>query len=403
MQLVNGLTRRRMPILQVARPTYEAAIVVHHTEPRMHEHQQDKVLAIRAAMEEYFQIDKLLGHKYTPEIASMTPRRFLRQLREKARTDLRTIVLPEGNVDRMLQAAALIRVQKVAKIAILGTEDDVLGRARLLGVEFDDGVTVIDHLQDPEVEDYVQTIIELRKHKGLPENMARDLMRDPNYFGAMMVHKGRADGMVSGSTTTTQATLRPAFEFIRTAPGCETVSSVFFMCLPGRVLVYGDCAVIPNPTALELAEIALASAGTAAAFGIEPRVAMLSYSTGSSGKGVDVDKVVEATAIVKARNPALLIEGPIQYDAAVDSVVAQTKLPDSLVAGRATVLIFPDLNTGNNTYKAVQRSADVIAIGPILQGLRRPVNDLSRGATVIDIVNTIIVTAIQSQSMVRKR
>ncbi|MEK7704997.1 MAG: phosphate acetyltransferase, partial [Myxococcota bacterium] len=260
-------------------------------------------------------------------------------------------------------------------------------------------VTIVNPRTDREFDDYVKTLLELRKHKGLPEDMARDLlMTDRNYFGTMMVYKGRADGMVSGSTTTTQATLRPAFEFVRTKPGIESVSSIFFMCLPDRVLVYGDCAVIPNPTVQQLAEIALASAETARAFGIEPRVAMLSYSTGTSGKGEDVDRVREATALVRQRNPKLLVEGPIQYDAAIDPVVARTKLPDSKVAGQATVFIFPDLNTGNNTYKAVQRSANAIAIGPVLQGMRKPVNDLSRGATIIDIVNTVIVTAIQAQA-----
>ncbi|MCK5689428.1 phosphate acetyltransferase, partial [Myxococcota bacterium] len=217
------------------------------------------------------------------------------------------------------------------------------------------------------------------------------------YFGTMMVYKNRAQGMVSGSTTTTQATLRPAFEFIKTKPGIKNVSSVFFMCLPDRVLVYGDCAVIPNPTTEQLADIAIASAETASAFGLEPRVAMLSYSTGSSGKGTDVESVRDATEIVKKLKPNLDIEGPIQYDAAVDINVAKTKLPDSKVAGRATVFVFPDLNTGNNTYKAVQRSANAIAVGPILQGLKKPVNDLSRGATIIDIVNTAVVTAIQAQ------
>jgi phosphate acetyltransferase len=259
-------------------------------------------------------------------------------------------------------------------------------------------VSIVDPRSDSHFDEYVGTLVELRKHKGVHEEMARDLMRDRTYFGTMMVYQGRAHGMVSGATTTTQATLRPAFEFVRTKPGFKSVSSVFFMCLPDRVLVYGDCAVIPNPTVEQLAEIALASAETAQAFGIEPRVAMLSYSTGESGKGEDVELVREATKLVQERNPQLCVEGPIQYDAAVDPQVARTKLPDSRVAGRATVFIFPDLNTGNNTYKAVQRSSGAIAIGPVLQGLRKPVNDLSRGATVNDIVNTVIVTAIQAQS-----
>ena len=222
-------------------------------------------------------------------------------------------------------------------------------------------------------------------------------MRDVSYFGTMMVYKGDADGMVSGAVHTTAHTIRPAFEFIRTKPGCSIVSSVFFMCLEDRVLVYGDCAVNPNPTASQLADIAISSAATARTFGIEPRVAMLSYSTGESGTGEDVDRVREATQLVRRLAPDLMVEGPIQYDAAVDASVAKTKIPESQVAGRATVFIFPDLNTGNNTYKAVQRSSGAIAVGPVMQGLKKPVNDLSRGCSVADIVNTVAITAIQAQ------
>ena len=228
---------------------------------------------------------------------------------------------------------------------------------------------------------------------------AQERMRDVSYFGTMLVHTGRADGMVSGAAHTTAHTIRPAFEIIKTVPGVSTVSSVFFMCLPDKVLTYGDCAIVPDPTATELADIAISSAATASAFGIDPRIAMLSYSTGRSGTGADVDKVRVATDLVHERAPELSVEGPIQYDAAVEPSVAATKMPDSEVAGRATVLIFPDLNTGNNTYKAVQRSAGAVAIGPVLQGLRRPINDLSRGALVSDIVNTVAITAIQAQNI----
>ncbi|MDY0049405.1 MAG: phosphate acetyltransferase, partial [Halothiobacillaceae bacterium] len=238
----------------------------------------------------------------------------------------------------------------------------------------------------------------LRQHKGITADFARDLLGDVSYFGTLLVETGRADGMVSGAVHTTQETLRPALEAIRTAPGRKLVSSVFLMCLPDRVLVFGDCAVNPSPSAEQLADIAISSADTALRFGIEPRVAMLSYSTGSSGKGADVEKVREATALARALRPDLPIEGPIQYDAAIDPEVAATKMRGSPVAGRATVFVFPDLNTGNNTYKAVQRAAHAIAIGPVLQGLARPVNDLSRGCTVADIVNTIAITAIQAQS-----
>ena len=249
------------------------------------------------------------------------------------------------------------------------------------------------------IDDYAQTYYLLRKHKGITEDIARDVMGDVSYFGTMMVYKGHADGMVSGAAHTTAHTIRPAFEFIRTRPGCSIVSSVFFMCLEDRVLAYGDCAVNPNPTAQQLADIAISSATTALMFGIEPRVAMLSYSTGESGTGEDVDRVREATRIARKQAPELLIEGPIQYDAAVDASVAKTKMANSQVAGRATVFIFPDLNTGNNTYKAVQRTAGAIAVGPVMQGLNKPVNDLSRGCTVTDIVNTVAITAIQAQNI----
>ena len=239
----------------------------------------------------------------------------------------------------------------------------------------------------------------MRAHKGMTLERARDIVRDVSYFATMMVHAGHADGMVSGAAHSTAHTITPSFEIIKTAPGIKSVSSVFLMCLADRVLVYGDCAVIPDPTVEELAGIAISSAATAAQFGIEPRVAMLSYSTGESGSGADVDKVRAATELVKARRPDLPVDGPIQYDAAVDAAVGAAKLPGSDVAGRATVFVFPDLNTGNNTYKAVQRSAGAVAIGPILQGLNKPVNDLSRGATVRDIVNTVAITAIQAYAL----
>ncbi len=399
MQLVHSLTSGRLPIIQVDELTYKTALQVDRIGPSLEEHQEDKMLAIRHAMEEYVDLDRLFGERITLSKRVVTPKRFLRRLRDKARADKKTIVLPEANVDRILKAAEALRRQDIVDIVLLGDEAQVRKFAKQIGVHLDDGVQIVNPLTDGAVDDYVQTLVELRKHKGLHEAAARDLMRDRTYFATMMVYKGRAHGMVSGATTTTQATLRPAFEFIRTREGFKNVSSVFFMCLPDKVLVYGDCAVIPNPTVEQLAEIALASANTAAAFGIEPRVAMLSYSTGSSGGGEDVDLVRAATALVKEGNPELMVEGPIQYDAAVDAKVAKTKLPDSKVAGQASVFIFPDLNTGNNTYKAVQRSAGAIAIGPVLQGLRKPVNDLSRGATITDIVNTVVVTAIQAQDL----
>jgi phosphate acetyltransferase len=285
----------------------------------------------------------------------------------------------------------------VVELTLLGDVAEIRDRAEKLKVDLAE-VRVVDPARSDRLELYADTYRELRQHKGVSSEIARDVMRDPTYFGTMMVHLGDADGMVSGSINTTAHTIRPAFEFIKTKSGFSLVSSVFFMCLPDRVLVYGDCAVNPNPTAEQLAEIAVASADTAAAFGIEPRVAMLSYATGASGHGIDVDQVRAATKMARERRPDLAIDGPLQYDAAVDAGVARTKLPESSVAGRATVFIFPDLNTGNNTYKAVQRSAGVIAVGPVLQGLRKPVNDLSRGCTVPDIVNTVAITAIQAQA-----
>jgi len=399
MSLVRDLCAGRLPILRVSVPTYETAIAVHAIRPTLGDGQDDKVIAIREAMEEYVDVEELLGNRFTARERVLTPKRFLRSLRDRARAHKQTIVLPEGNVDRILQATDVLRRQDIVDVVLIGDEAELRKYAAQLGVTLDSGVTIVNSATDAHYEEYVATLLELRKHKGLPEDMARDLMTDRTYFGTMMVYKNRAQGMVSGSTTTTQATLRPAFEFVKTRPGIRHVSSVFLMCLPDRVLVYGDCAVIPNPTPEQLADIATASAATAAAFDLEPRVAMLSYSTGASGQGEDVEAVREATRLVRERAPDLLIEGPIQYDAAVDPDVARTKLPNSQVAGRANVFIFPDLNTGNNTYKAVQRSAGAIAIGPILQGLNKPVNDLSRGATVTDIVNTVIVTAIQAQSL----
>jgi phosphate acetyltransferase len=325
----------------------------------------------------------------------VTPMMFEYDLIDRARTQRRRLVLPEGTDDRILRAAEICTRRGVADLTLLGPEDDVRRRARELGLDLT-GVSIVDPATSAWREEFAATYVELRKHKGIAPDLARDLVRDVNYFGTLMVHLGHADGMVSGAAHTTAATIRPAFEIIRTVPGVAVASSVFLMLLADRVLVYGDCAVNPDPNAEQLAGIALSSADTAARFGIEPRVAMLSYSTGTSGTGADVEKVAAATALVRERRPDLPVEGPIQYDAAIDPAVAATKLPDSPVAGRATVFVFPDLNTGNNTYKAVQRSAGAVAVGPVIQGLRKPVNDLSRGATVQDIVNTIAITAIQS-------
>jgi phosphate acetyltransferase len=327
-----------------------------------------------------------------------TPLMFEYQLMERARADRQRIVLPESEDDRILEAAAILLRRGVASLILLGDETTVRARASVLGLDLD-GASVVSPTDPELVEKFASAYAEARAHKGMTLERAREVVTDISYFGTMMVHLGIADGMVSGAINTTAHTIRPALEFIKTKPGVSTVSSVFLMCLADRVLAYGDCAVIPEPTTEQLADIAVSSAETAEQFGIEPRVAMLSYSTGTSGSGAEVERVRAATELVRRRAPDLPLEGPIQYDAAIDPEVARTKLPDSPVAGRATVFIFPDLNTGNNTYKAVQRSAHAIAIGPVLQGLRKPVNDLSRGALVDDIVNTVAITAVQAQAM----
>ena len=336
----------------------------------------------------------------------VTPMMFEHELLERARgTRLREVVLPEGTEERVLRAAEVLLRRNVCHLTLLGDEDAVRKRVAELGLDLGlDGADtgrararVIDPETSPLRDRFAELYAELRKHKGMTLEEAHDIVTDAGYFGTLMVQEGIADGMVSGAVHSTAATIRPAFEVIKTSPGAAVVSSVFFMCLADRVLVYGDCAINRDPDAEQLADIAIRSADTAARFGVEPRIAMLSYSTGDSGSGADVDKVRKATELVRALRPELLVEGPIQYDAAVEPAVAATKLPDSPVAGRATVLIFPDLNTGNNTYKAVQRSAGAVAVGPVLQGLRKPVNDLSRGALVQDIVNTVAITAIQAQ------
>jgi phosphate acetyltransferase len=327
-----------------------------------------------------------------------TPLMFEYQLMERARADRQRIVLPESDDDRILKAAAILLRRGVANLILLGDETKVRARASALGLDLDEA-SIVSPSQPDLVETFAAAYAQARAHKGMTLERAREVVTDVSYFGTMMVHLGLADGMVSGAVNTTAHTIRPALEFVKTKAGVSTVSSVFLMCLADRVLVYGDCAVIPEPTSEQLADIAISSAETAQQFGIQPRVAMLSYSTGTSGSGADVEKVRAATQLVAIRAPDLLLAGPIQYDAAVDPEVARTKLPNSSVAGRATVFIFPDLNTGNNTYKAVQRSAHAIAIGPVLQGLRKPVNDLSRGALVSDIVNTVAITAVQAQGM----
>ena len=326
----------------------------------------------------------------------MTPVMFEYSLFERARADKKHIVLPESEDERILRAAEILLRRQVVDITLLGERRKILADSAALGLDLR-GAKFVDPASSPWTEEFIQEFYELRKHKGVTLDAARDAMSNMAYYGTMMVYDGYADGMVSGAVHTTADTIRPALQIIKAKPGFTIVSSCFFMCLSTRVLVYADCAINPDPNAEQLAEIAIASADTAKTFGIEPIVAMLSYSTGSSGKGQDVDKVRKATEIVRKKRPDLPVEGPIQYDAAIDPEVARKKMPGSQVAGRATVFIFPDLNTGNNTYKAVQRSSGAVAIGPILQGLKKPVNDLSRGCKVPDIINTVAITAIQAQ------
>ena len=395
--LVSGL-KSKLPVITCEQGTYDTARIAADTRGRIAIGSARKIDAALGLMEQYVEPEELIKVLDVKPSEVVTPQMFEYGLITRARSDLKRIVLPEGSDDRILRAAGQLLRRGVVELIILGDPESVTARANELGVDLD-GVELIDPANSELTDEFARIYAELRKHKGMDFEHAQERMRDVSYFGTMLVHTGRADGMVSGAAHTTAHTIRPAFEIIKTVPGVSTVSSVFFMCLPDKVLTYGDCAIVPDPTATELADIAISSAATASAFGISPRVAMLSYSTGRSGTGADVDKVRVATDLVQERAPELSVEGPIQYDAAVEPSVAATKMPDSEVAGHATVLIFPDLNTGNNTYKAVQRSAGAVAIGPVLQGLRRPINDLSRGALVSDIVNTVAITAIQAQNI----
>jgi phosphate acetyltransferase len=395
-RLVAGFGDSGVPVIAVRTDTYETVSAVGGVRGAIGPRSARKIATAIRQFEDHVDHSLLRQRLEVTRSTRTTPLMFEQVLLERARADRRHIVLPEGNDDRVLAAAEQLLLRGVADLTLLGREEEVMARAAALGLALP-GVRVIDPATSSHREEFAETYAELRKHKGVALVQAREMMADSSYFGTMMIHKGLADGMVSGAAHTTAHTIRPAFEFIRTAPGVSLVSSAFLMCLADQVLVYADCAVVPKPDSEQLAEIAISAAATALTFGIEPRVAMLSYSTGESGTGSDVDLVRRATGLVRERRPDLPVEGPIQYDAAVDPDVARTKLPGSAVAGRATVFVFPDLNTGNNTYKAVQRSAGAVAIGPVLQGLAKPVNDLSRGATVADIVNTVAITAIQAQ------
>lgn len=397
-KLIEGL-EKIVPILWVKEGTFAITTKLGNVRSHIYAENVDKIKASINIFEKYVDVaslnEKLITYKGTD---ILTPRMFQYNLLKKAKEVKKHIVLPEGNDDRILIAASQLQKENVVKLTILGKKSAIEIAVKRLNISFDfEATQIINPIESTYFSDFSNTLYELRKHKGLSPAMAEDLMADVSYFGTMMVHKGLADGMVSGAAHTTQHTIKPALQFIKTKPGYSVVSSIFFMCLEDRVSVFGDCAINPNPTAEELAEIAISSADSSIAFGIDPKIAMLSYSSGISGKGEAVDKVRRATEIVKQKRPDLKIEGPIQYDAAVDLSIGKKKLPNSEVAGQANVLIFPDLNTGNNTYKAVQRETGALAIGPMLQGLNKPVNDLSRGCTVDDIFNTIILTAIQAQ------
>lgn len=397
-RLINGL-QTVVPIIAVKTGTFQTTTQIGNIRSRITADNTKKIQLAIDVFNKYVDVAKLDERIVTfKHSGGITPRMFQYQLTNWAKRQKKHIVLPEGNDERILKAAARLISQEIVTLTILGNPDDITANIKRLGLNLDvSKINIVNPATSGYYEDYVNTLYELRKNKNVNLEMATDMMTDVSYFGTMMVYKGHADGMVSGAVHTTQHTIRPALQFVKTKPGISVVSSVFFMCLPDRVSVFGDCAVNPNPTAEQLAEIAISSAESSQRFGIEPRIAMLSYSSGTSGEGEDVEKVRRATEIVKSKRPDLKVEGPIQYDAAVDPIVGKSKLPGSEVAGQASVLIFPDLNTGNNTYKAVQRETGALAIGPMLQGLNKPVNDLSRGCTVDDIFNTVIITAIQAQ------
>lgn len=397
LKLIEGLDTV-VPIVQVDSGTFKTVNRVANTQSRITTESKDKIALAISLFDKHVDVKVLEKKIITFRPKGITPRMFQYQIVKRAKEHKKHIVLPEGDDDRILIAADALVKQNVVDLTILGNKETILASIKRLNLSLDpEKVKIVNPGSSDRYQDYVQTLYELRKGKNLSIEMARDLMLDVSYFGTMMVHKGEADGMVSGAAHTTQHTIRPALQFVKTKPGISTVSSVFFMCLPNRVSVFGDCAVNPNPTSEQLADIAISSAETSKMFGIEPKIAMLSYSSGTSGEGEEVEKVRKATEMVKQKRPDLKVEGPIQYDAAVDPSVGKKKMPNSEVAGQASVLIFPDLNTGNNTYKAVQRETGALAIGPMLQGLNKPVNDLSRGCTVDDVFNTVVITAIQAQ------
>jgi phosphate acetyltransferase len=399
LKLIEGLSSV-IPIISVKAGTFSVTNEIGKIKSKIYAENTDKIETSIATFEKHVDTDKLSDDLITFQSGIFTPRMFQYNLLQRALKNKKHIVLPEGYDERVLRATARLIDAQVVELTLIGEEEKIREQIEKHDISLNiEDINIISPLKSPHFKDYVNTFYELRKHKNVNLQMAKDTMTDVSYFATMMIYKGHADGMVSGAAHTTQHTLRPALQFIKTKPGVNIVSSVFFMCLEDRVSIFGDCAINPNPNAEQLAEIAISSAETARNFGVEPKVAMLSYSSGASGKGEEVDKVRTATELAKKMAPNLKIEGPIQYDAAVDMRIGKSKLPDSEVAGQASVLIFPDLNTGNNTYKAVQRETGALAIGPMLQGLNKPVNDLSRGCTADDIYSTVIITAIQAQDL----
>ncbi|PIB27967.1 phosphate acetyltransferase [Maribacter sp. 4G9] len=398
-KLIKGLSDI-VPILSVQGGTFSVTNQIGTIRPKIYAENTVKINTSIQEFEKHVPTTQLAERLITFKPRGITPRMFQYNLLKRAKSEKKHIVLPEGTDERILLATKKLIDADAVTLTLLGNPEEIKSKIIELDIVLDaSAINIVNPAESPHFLEYATTLFELRKHKNVNLAMAKDLMEDVSYFGTMMVYMGHADGMVSGAVHTTQHTIRPALQFIKTRPGVSIVSSVFFMCLPNRVTIFGDCAINPNPTAEQLSEIAISSAATSIAFGIEPKIAMLSYSSGASGVGEDVDRVRKATEIIREKRPELKVEGPIQYDAAVDSKVGLAKLPDSQVAGQASVFIFPDLNTGNNTYKAVQRETGALAIGPMLQGLNKPVNDLSRGCTVEDIYNTVIITAIQAQGL----
>ncbi len=395
MNLCRGAMNTGLPVLVTELDSLATVRLLDSMSEEVPSEDVSRMLAVMDQVAVSLDMQWLTERTELPRDVRMSPPAFRHFLVNRAQSIPKRVVLPEGTEVRTIEAAIICHERRIANCVLLGKPDEINSVADVNGLSIPEDLEI----QDPEDirKDYIVPMVELRKHKGLSPIQAEAMLEDSVVLGTMMLAQNEVDGLVSGAVHTTASTIRPALQLIKTQTDCSLVSSIFFMLMPDQVLVYGDCAVNPTPDAQQLAEIAIQSADSAVAFGIEPRVAMISYSTGVSGAGSDVEKVREATEIAKGRRPDLIIDGPLQYDAAAIASVARSKAPDSPVAGNATVFVFPDLNTGNTTYKAVQRSANVVSVGPVLQGLRKPVNDLSRGALVDDIVYTIALTAIQAQ------